>query len=75
MVVFKPSVYYIEDCLFDLCKDFLNLKTYKPQLLYIWGHTYEMDADYISWEKFEDLCKMISNKDDIFYGTNAEVLL
>lgn len=75
LFVFKPSVYYIEDCLFDLCKDFLNLKTDKPQLLYIWGHTYEMDADYISWEKFEDLCKMISNKDDIFYGTNAEVLL
>ncbi len=75
LFTFKPTVYFIEDNLFDICRDFINLKTDKPQLLYIWGHTYEMDAEYISWEKFEELCKMISNKEDIFYGTNAEVLL
>jgi hypothetical protein len=34
-----------------------------------------MDAEYISWERFEEFLKMISNKNDIFYGTNTDVLL
>lgn len=72
---FNPSVYYVKENLFDVVNMFLNSTIDKSQLLYIWGHTYEMDANYISWQKFEDLCKLISNKDDIFYGTNKEVLL
>ena len=27
------------------------------------------------WEQFEEFCKMMSNNDDIFYGTNKEVLI
>lgn len=72
----NPSVYYIEiDKLFKMGRDFVDLKTDEPKLLYIWGHSYEMDAEYISWERFEEFLKMISNKNDIFYGTNTEVLL
>lgn len=26
-------------------------------------------------EKFEEFCKLISGREDIFYGTNEEVLL
>jgi hypothetical protein len=51
------------------------LETDKPALLDIWGHSYEMDAEYISWEKFEEVCKRLSGQKDIFYGTNGEVLL
>lgn len=72
---FNPTVYYVEPCLFDLVDRFLKLETDKPQLLYIWGHTYEMDGGWISWERFEELCKTLSDKSDIFYGTNSEVLL
>ena len=37
---------------------------------------YEFDYDDgIYWDKMEEFCKLISGKDDIFYGTNAEVLL
>lgn len=73
---FNPSVYYIEvETLFELGRKFVDLQTDKPQLFYIWGHSYEMDAEYISWEKFEEFCKLISGKKDIFYGTNKEVLL
>lgn len=76
LLAFNPSVYFIEvDKLFELGESFINLKTDKPKLFYIWGHTYEMDAEYISWERFEEFCKLISNKEDIFYGTNTEVLL
>ena len=73
---FNPTVYYVEvDKMFELAKRFIDLKTDKPQIFYIWGHTYEMDAGVIDWEKFEELCKLISNKEDIFYGTNTEVLV
>lgn len=72
---FNPSVYYIEDCFEEIVDKFLALQTDKPQLLYIWGHAYEMDANYISWEKFERICKKLSGRADIFYGTNKEVLL
>jgi hypothetical protein len=50
------------------------LKADRPQLFYIWGHSYEFDvAD--TWDKFEQFCEMISGQSDIFYGTNAEVLV
>ena len=26
------------------------------------------------WDKFEEFCKLISDFDDIFYGTNKDVL-
>ena len=74
---FNPSVYYCDkDKLFELGERFIKLKTDKPQLLYIWGHTYEMDEDNrITWEDFEKFCEMISGKLDIYYGTNKEILL
>jgi hypothetical protein len=72
---FHPSVYYIEDCLEEMVDRFLALETDEPRLLYIWGHSYEMDAEYISWEKFEDICRKLAGRADIFYGTNREVLL
>ena len=70
---FKPTVYYIEDCLDKVVDEFLALESDEPALLYIWGHSYEMDAEYITWEKFESVCKRLSGKDDVFYGTNKEV--
>ena len=71
---FNPSVYYIEKQLEEIVEKFLALEGTDKQLLYIWGHSYEMDAEYISWEKFEGICEKLSNRSDIFYGTNKEVL-
>ena len=76
LLLFNPTVYYIDvDEMFRLGKEFLALSPETPKLFYVWGHTYEMDAECITWEKFEEFCAMMANKDDIFYGTNAEVLL
>lgn len=50
---------------------------FKPEtegLLYIWGHAYEFDIND-TWSEFEEFCKFISGRDDVFYGTNREVLL
>jgi peptidoglycan/xylan/chitin deacetylase (PgdA/CDA1 family) len=70
----NPSIYYIDPKLDEVVDRFLALESDEPQLLYIWGHSYEMDAGYITWEAFEALCSRLSGRDDIFYGTNSEVL-
>lgn len=62
------------DILFDMAKQFLSLKSESPKVFYIWGHSYEFDVYPERWDKFEEFCKMISGYDDIFYGTNIEVL-
>ena len=73
---FNPTAFHLHfDELMRLGTSFIELKPETPKIFYIWGHYYEMDygADY--WVKLEEFFKLISNKDDIFYGTNKEVLL
>lgn len=73
---FNPTVYFREyDVAFELAYKFIELKTEKPQCFYIWCHAYEFDYTDDAWDNFEEFLKLISNKDDIFYGTNSEVLL
>jgi len=73
---FNPTVYHHGefDKMFELAEEFINLETDTPRIFYIWGHAYEFDINN-SWARFEEFCKLISGKDDIFYGTNREVLL
>ncbi len=74
---FQPTIHHMEfDKLFQLAREFIELKPDSPRLFYIWGHTYEFDYDNgIYWNKMEEFCKLISGREDIFYGTNSEVLL
>ncbi len=75
---FNPSVYYIEKDFEKIVDEFLNAEVSNSdegKLLYIWGHSYEMDGGFISWENFERICRKLSRKNDVFYGTNKEVLL
>ena len=73
---FNPTVHHSEAIAdsFKLVRDFIDRKPESPEILYIWGHSYEFDIDN-SWAAFEELCKLISGRDDIFYGTNKEILL
>lgn len=70
----NPTVYYVDtDAMFDLGERFLAMQAEKPQLFYIWGHAYELDA-WDFWDRFEGFCRMMSGKEDIFYATNREIL-
>ncbi len=73
---FKPTVCHLReyDKMFELGKQFADSSCEKPSVFYIWGHSYEFDIDN-SWEKFERFCEFISNREDIFYATNKEILL
>ena len=74
---FNPNVCHIMefDRMMQMGREFVDLKPDKPQIYYIWGHSYEMDYRPDYWIKLEEFFKLISGRDDIFYGTNAEVLL
>lgn len=74
---FNPNVFHVIqfDRMMEMGKIFIELKPDKPQIFYIWGHSYELDFDEDYWDKMEEFLKLISGRDDIFYGTNREVLL
>lgn len=73
---FNPTLYHRHfDKLMELGQKFIELKADKPQIFYIWGHSYEMDFEPDYWIKLEEFFKLISNKEDVFYGTNKEILL
>ncbi len=73
---FNPTIYHLRfDEMMELGRRFVEMETDKPQIFYIWGHAYEMDYDSDSWKKLEEFFQLISRKDDIFYGTNKEILL
>ena len=74
---FKSTAYHHGewDKLPALAEKFLALESDEPQIFYIWGHAYEFDIYPERWALFEEFLKSISGHEDIFYGTNKEVLL
>ena len=73
---FNPTAYHLDfEKMMQLGREFVEFKPKEPKVFYIWGHSYEMDYDADYWVKLEEFFKLISNKEDIFYGTNKEVLL
>jgi hypothetical protein len=70
----KPTCHHCNKNLMKLAEEFVNLKPQEPSIFYVWGHSYEFDTDN-NWDMIEEFCAYISNREDIFYGTNTEVLL
>lgn len=73
---FNPSAFHLDfDNLMSLGQQFIDMEAQTLQIFYVWGHSFEMDYHPDYWIRLEEFFKLISNKDDIFYGTNKEVLL
>lgn len=70
----RASAHHNRPDLTDMVRRFTALKAETPSLLYIWGHSYEFETDG-NWDRIELICSMLSGRDDIFFGTNSEVLL
>lgn len=68
-----PTVHHNNPKLFELGEKFINMNPDKPQLFYVWGHSYEFDVNN-NWDVIEEFCKMMAGHDDIFYCTNKEAL-
>ncbi len=74
---FDPTVHFVQvKELFALADEFLSAEPDHEILFYVWGHSYELDIENsLGWEGFEEFCKKVSGKKDIFYCTNSEALL
>ena len=74
---FNPTVYHMNfEKMFELADEFLSLPevTKRPQIFYIWGHSYEFDIND-TWDIMDKFFQKITGRDAIFYGTNREILL
>ena len=59
--------------LMALAEKFVSMNvTGEAQMFYLWGHSYEFEADD-NWNVIEDFCKYVGGKDDIWYATNIEI--
>ena len=70
---FMPTVFHLDfEESYVMLDEFL--KSDDEGVFYIWGHSYEFDC-LDKWDEFERFCEYLSKRDDVFYGTNKEVLL
>ena len=70
---YKPTAFHLDFYdNYSLANDFF--KSDAEGVFYIWGHAYEFDIND-TWAEFEKFCEYISGRDDVFYGTNKEILL
>ena len=60
------------DRMMELGEEFLKLKPDRPQLFYIWGHSYEFDNDG-NWDLIESFCSQMKDIASIWYATNIEI--
>lgn len=59
--------------LMELARNFVeSLCNRGPLLFYVWGHSYEFEADN-NWNVIEEFAEYIGGREDIWYATNIEV--
>lgn len=72
-----PSCHFGDDTMEMLITRFLKDKTEQShynyqKLLYIWGHSYELDG-HDTWELMEETLQRLSGQPDVWYATNIEI--
>ena len=68
-----PTCHHKNPNLMALAEKFLDKKvTFAPQMFYLWGHSYEFEADN-NWEVIGNFAKSVSGRPDIWYATNIEI--
>lgn len=58
--------------LMTLARRFVEEKNYRPTLFYLWGHSYEFEAND-NWNVIEAFAEYIGGRDNIWYATNIEI--
>ncbi|GLC31953.1 polysaccharide deacetylase family protein [Clostridium omnivorum] len=69
----NPTAHHNDPDLMELAKRFVQGESLGMELFYLWGHSYEFDLDN-NWNVIEELCEHISNKDNIWYATNIQIV-
>lgn len=70
-----PTAFHLDDNLLEQAQFFADFsKKQYMRLMYVWGHSYELDAKEGAWEKMEEFCKILGGREDIWYATNIEIV-
>ena len=67
-----PTCHHDDPKLFELIEKFKAYNGDAPQMLYIWGHTYEFEEKN-NWDRAEQMCKAASGCESVWYATNIEI--
>lgn len=69
-----PTCHHNAPNLEQLCERFLaDTAPFGSRLFYLWGHSYEFEAND-NWDVIERFCQKMSGRDDIWYATNIEIV-
>lgn len=69
----NPTAHHNDPHLMEIAKRFIEGESNGLGLFYLWGHSYEFDLDN-NWDVIEKFCEYISNRDDIWYATNIQIV-
>lgn len=72
-VILHPTCHFLSPEIKRLAEEFTDAEYDDAKMFYIWGHSYELLTEE-DWEKFEDFCRFISGREDIWYCTNIEAI-
>ncbi len=50
-----------------------DMRWARPQLFYLWGHSYEFNTDN-NWELIEEFCARIGFNEKVWFATNVEIM-
>ena len=69
-----PTCHHNAPNLPQLCDRFLaDTVPFGSRLFYLWGHSYEFEADN-NWQVIIDFCEKMGGREDIWYATNIEIV-
>ena len=72
--LWHPTCHDNDERVFELARQFIDLKPETDSVFYIWGHAFELDKnDKDRWANMERLCDLLAGKDDIEYVTNGDI--
>ena len=74
LLQFKTSCCFTSPDLYSIIDRFAESESDEKQVLYIWGHSYQLGVD-MSWEAFEEVCKKLTAIEGVVFETNKDALL
>ena len=69
-----PTCHHNNPRLLEMAQWFVDFsKKQYLKLMYVWGHSYEFDAND-NWDRIEEFCRIVGGREDIWYATNIEII-
>lgn len=72
-LTWHPTCHFKDERRMELAQTFVDTEASEDMLFYIWGHSYELVTEE-DWLAFEEFCKFIAGKEEIYYCTNIQAL-